>query len=80
MLFLFVWELTANLPGYMPRFTLTAYLRSLVRHRVADDSFLGLPVEILPAPLCLLVLGLSTVSFLAAALWIFSTREYVLES
>ncbi len=80
LLFLFVWELTANLPGYMPRFTLTAYLRSLVRHRIADDSFFGLPVEVLPAPLCLAVLAVSTVGFLAAALWIFSTREYVLES
>jgi ABC-2 type transport system permease protein len=80
LLFLFVWELTANLPGYMPRLTLTAYLRSLVRHRIADDSFFGLSVEVLPAPLCLLVLALSTAALLAAALWIFSTREYVLES
>ena len=80
LLFLFVWELTANLPGYMPRLTLTAYLRSLVRHRVADDGFLGLPVEVLPAPLCLAVLAASAMVFLAASLWIFSTREYVLES
>jgi ABC-2 type transport system permease protein len=80
LLFLFVWELTANLPGYAPRLTLTAYLRSLIRHRVADEGIFGMPVEILPAPLCLAVLGLSAVAFLAAALWIFSTREYVLES
>jgi ABC-type transport system involved in multi-copper enzyme maturation permease subunit len=80
LLFLFVWELTANLPGYMPRLTLTAYLRSLVRHRLAADGFLGMPVEVLPAPLCFAVLASAALVFLAAALWIFSTREYVLES
>ena len=80
LLFLFVWELTANLPGYMPRLTLTAYLRSLLRHRVAEDSVLGMPIEVLPGPLCLAALGLSSAAFLGAALWIFSTREYVLES
>jgi len=31
LLFVFVWEMVANLPGYLPRFTLTAYLRSLRR-------------------------------------------------
>jgi ABC-2 type transport system permease protein len=80
LLFLFVWEFTANLPGYAPRLTLTAYLRSLIRHRIADEGIFGMPVEILPAPLSLAVLGLSSIVFLGAALWIFSTREYVLES
>lgn len=80
LLFLFGWELLANLPGYLPRLTLTAYLRSLIRHRLGDDGFLGVPVEILPAPLCLAVLAASSSVFLAAALWIFSSREYVLDS
>jgi hypothetical protein len=39
LLFVFVWELVANLPGYLPRFTLTAYLRSLVRHRPPAEGF-----------------------------------------
>ena len=38
LLFLFVWELLANLPGYLPRFTLTAWLRSLVPHRPAEEG------------------------------------------
>ena len=38
LLFLFVWELMANLPGYMPRFTITAWLRSLVGHRPAGGG------------------------------------------
>ncbi|MFI5184018.1 MAG: ABC transporter permease [Vicinamibacteria bacterium] len=80
ILFLFVWEVLANLPGYAPRLTLTAYLRSLVHHRIADEGIFGMAVEVLPAPLCLAVLSLSTLAFLGAALWIFSTREYVLES
>ena len=35
--------------------------------------------QVLPAPLCLEVLAGSIVALLAAAGWIFSTREYVME-
>jgi ABC-2 type transport system permease protein len=79
LLFLFVWELVANLPGYMPRLTLTAYLRSLVRHRPADEGFAEMFGQILPAPLCLAVLAGVTAVSLGAAVWIFSRREYVLD-
>jgi ABC-2 type transport system permease protein len=79
LLFLFVWELLANLPGYMPRLTLTAYLRSLITHRPADAGFAQLFGEVLPAPLCLAVLTSVVVICLAAAAGIFSKREYVLE-
>ena len=41
LLFLFVWELIANLPGYLPRFTLTAWLRSLLHHRPAEEGLSG---------------------------------------
>lgn len=79
LLFLFVWELVANLPGYMPRFTITAYLRSLITHRPADEGFAQLFGQVLPAPLSLAVLTGVVVVCLAAAAGIFSRREYVLE-
>jgi ABC-2 type transport system permease protein len=79
LLFLYGWELLANLPGYLPRFTLTAWLRSLIHHRPAQEGLAGLFQQVLPAGQGLAVLiGVSAV-FLAAAAWIFSTREYVLE-
>ena len=79
LLFLYVWELVANLPGYLPRLTLTAYLRSLVRHRPAEEGIAELFGQVLPAILCLEVLTLAVVASLAAAAWIFSSREYVMD-
>lgn len=79
LLFLYVWELVANLPGYMPRFTLTAWLRSLIRHRPPQEGLSEVFGQVLPAGLSLQVLTLATVVFLAASLWIFSRREYVIE-
>jgi ABC-2 type transport system permease protein len=79
LLFVFVWELLANLPGYLPRLTLTAYLRSLVRHRPAEPGLSELFGQVLPAALCLEVLAGAIIVCLAAAAWIFSTREYVMD-
>ena len=79
LLFVFIWERVAELPGYLPRFTLTAYLRSLIHHRPAMEGFSGMFGEVLPTALCLEVLAGVVVAFLAAAAWIFSTREYVME-
>jgi ABC-type transport system involved in multi-copper enzyme maturation permease subunit len=79
LLFLFVWELIANLPGYMPRFTVTAWLRSLVTHRPAGRGVSEIFGQVLPAGLSLVVLAGMTAAFLALALWIFSRREYVLD-
>jgi len=79
LLILYVWELVANLPGYMPRFTLTAWLRSLIRHRPPQEGLSEVFGQVLPADLSLQVLTLATVVFLAASLWIFSRREYVIE-
>jgi ABC-2 type transport system permease protein len=79
LLFVFVWELVAQLPGYLPRFTLTAYLRSLVRHRPPAEGFSEMFGQVLPAALCLEVLAGMVVVFLGLATWIFSTREYVME-
>jgi ABC-2 type transport system permease protein len=79
LLFLFPWELLANAPGYMPRLTLSAWLRSLVGHRPAQEGLGGLFGQVLPAAESLGVLVGATVVFLGLALWIFSRREYVLE-
>lgn len=79
LLFLYGWELLANLPGYLPRFTLTAWLRSLIRHRPAEEGIAGLFQQVLPADQALLVLAGVSLALLGAAAWIFSSREYVLE-
>lgn len=79
LLFLFVWELAANLPGYLPRVTITAWLRSLVRHRPAHEGVAEIFGQVLPAALSLEVLAGMLIAFLAGAIWIFSTREYVME-
>jgi ABC-2 type transport system permease protein len=79
LLFLYGWELLANLPGYLPRFTLTAWLRSLIRHRPAEEGLAGLFQQVLPAGQSLAVLVVASAVFLVAAAWIFSTREYVLD-
>jgi ABC-2 type transport system permease protein len=79
LLFLFVWELLANAPGDVPKLTLSAYVRSLVRHRPAGEGLSAAAGQVLPTALSLeVVLGL-TVVFLAAALVVFSRREYVME-
>ena len=79
LLFLFVWELAANLPGYLPRVTITAWLRSLVRHRPAQEGVADMFGQVLPLALSLEVLAMMLVAFLAGSIWIFSTREYVME-
>lgn len=80
LLFLFVWELIANLPGYLPRFTLTAWLRSLLHHQPAEEGLGGLfQMQILPGGEALGVLLGGCALFLALAFWIFAAREYVLE-
>ena len=79
LLFLYGWELLANLPGYLPRVTLTAWLRSLIHHRPAEEGLAGLFQQVLPAGESLAVLVGVAVVCLAAASWIFSNREYVLE-
>lgn len=79
LLFLFVWELAANLPGYLPRATITAWLRSLVRHHPAHEGVADMFGQVLPAALSLEVLAGMLIAFLAGAIWIFSTREYVME-
>jgi ABC-type transport system involved in multi-copper enzyme maturation permease subunit len=79
LLFLYGWELLANLPGYLPRLTLTAWLRSLIHHRPAQEGLSELFAQVLPAGEGLAVLALATLAFLVAAVWVFSEREYVLD-
>ena len=79
LLFLYVWELIVHLPGYVPRFTITGWLRSLITHRPAGRGFSALFGQVLPAGLSLMVLAGLTVAFLWLAIRIFSHREYVLD-
>jgi ABC-type transport system involved in multi-copper enzyme maturation permease subunit len=79
ILFLFIWEMIANLPGYLPRFTLTAWLRSLLHHRPAEEGLSGLFQQVLPAGESLAVLVGASLVFLALSFWIFNQREYVLD-
>jgi len=80
LLFIFVWELfLPSFPGYVPRVTLTAYLRSLVRHRPAQEGVSEIFAQVLPTALCLEVLVGAVVVGLGASAWIFSTREYVMD-
>jgi hypothetical protein len=71
--------MVANLPGYMPRFTITAWLRSLVTHRPAGRGLSEVFGQVLPADLSLMVLAGLTGVFLFLAVRIFSRREYVLD-
>ncbi len=79
LLFLYGWELLAHLPGYLPRLTITAWLRSLVTHRPAQEGLLGLFEQVLPAGEAVAVLVLATAVFLFLATRVFAIREYVLE-
>jgi len=79
LLFLFGWELLANLPGYLPRLTLTTWLRSLIRHRPAEEGLSQLFAQVQPVGWSLTVLFVASAVFLAAAAFIFTQREYVLE-
>jgi ABC-type transport system involved in multi-copper enzyme maturation permease subunit len=79
LLFLYVWELLAHLPGYLPRLTISAYLRSLVSHRPPAEGLAEVFGQALPVGLSILSLAAMAIVFLAAAVWIFSRREYVLE-
>lgn len=79
LMFLFGWELLALLPGYLPRLTITAYLRSLIPHRPPDEGLAEVFGQSLPTLLCLEAISGMVVFFLGAAFWIFSRKEYVLE-
>jgi ABC-2 type transport system permease protein len=79
LVFLYGWELLANLPGYLPRFTITAWLRSLVHHRPAQEGLAGLFEQVLPAVEAVPFLLVVSTLCLYAGARIFSAREYVLE-
>ena len=79
LMFLLLWEMLANLPGYLPRFTVTAYLRSLIPYRPPLEGLSEVFGQVLPTGLSLTVLSGIAVVGLAAAVGIFSIREYVPE-
>lgn len=81
LLFLFVWEgFVAHFPGDAPNYTLTAYARSLIRHRPAEEGLAELFSKFFPVGESVLVLGVVGAVSLIAAAWIFSRREYVISS
>lgn len=81
LLFLFVWEgFVANFPGDAPNYTLTAYARSLIRHRPAEEGLAELFSKFFGVGESVLVLGIVGVVTLVLATWIFSRREYVISS
>lgn len=79
LLFLYGWELVVYLPGKLPKFTLTAWLRSLVPYRVPSEGLSELLATGFPTAESLLVLAGVTLVSLAAAVGVFTTREYVME-
>lgn len=81
LLFLFVWEgFVANFPGDAPNYTLTAYARSLIRHRPAEEGLAELFSKFFGVGESIFVLGSVGVISLVLAVWIFSRREYVISS
>ena len=70
----------ANFPGDAPNYTLTAYARSLIRHRPAEEGLAELFSKFFGVGESVLVLGSVGVICLALAIWIFSRREYVISS
>jgi ABC-2 type transport system permease protein len=81
LLFLFVWEgFVANFPGDAPNYTISAYARSLIRHRPSEEGLAQLFSKFFPVGESVLVLGIVGVVSLALAIWIFSRREYVISS
>ena len=81
LLFLFVWEgFVSNFPGDLPNYTLSAYARSLIRHRPAEEGLAELFSKFFGVGESVLTLGIVGVVALALAVWIFSRREYVISS
>jgi ABC-type transport system involved in multi-copper enzyme maturation permease subunit len=80
LLFLYGWELVVFIPGHLPRFTVTAYLRSLLSHRPVEEGMSQFFGQVLfGTGESLLALGAITLLALTLAFRIFSEREYVME-
>jgi ABC-2 type transport system permease protein len=79
LLFLFGWELLVYLPGYLPRLTITGYLRSLVSYHPMQGGLFGALEQTLPAGQSVLTLVILCAVLVAAAVAAFAHREYVME-
>jgi ABC-2 type transport system permease protein len=79
LFYIYGWELLAYAPGWSPRLTITAWLKSLLRHRPAGQGIGEAFAQALPVGQSLVVLSATIVVCLAAAGWIFARRQYVLE-
>jgi ABC-2 type transport system permease protein len=79
LFYIYGWELLAYAPGWSPRLTTTAWLKSLLRHRPAGEGIGDAFGQVLPAGLALVVLAVIIAVCLALAAGIFARRQYVLE-
>jgi ABC-2 type transport system permease protein len=75
---LFVWETLANVPGWLPRLTISAWLRSLVPYTIPVEGLEALFGRALPVGTSVVVLLILTTLFASAAAFLFGRREYVL--
>lgn len=75
LVFLFVWEFLANLPGYLPRFTLSVYARGLLPYRSIPGLGELFLLDLEPWT-CAATLAAVSAAGLLLAIGIFSSREY----
>jgi ABC-2 type transport system permease protein len=79
LFFIYGWEQLANLPGFLPRLTLSAHLRALAPHGATSNGVLGFALEPIPVTQALLIAGFAAGLSVVAALWVFAAREYTQE-
>lgn len=78
LVFLFAWESLANVPGWLPRLTISAWLRSLVPYTVPVEGLEALFARTLPVGASIAVLLFLTALFTLLGAIAFGRREYVL--
>jgi ABC-2 type transport system permease protein len=78
LVFLFVWESLANLPGWLPRLTISAWLRSLVPYAVKLEGLEALFGRSLPVGSSVVVLLVLVGIFTWLGAYVFGRKEYVL--
>lgn len=75
LVFLFLWEALANLPGYLPRFTLSVYARGLLPYRSIPGLGELFLLDLEPLMCAVTLAAVSAVGLLLAVV-VFSQREY----
>ncbi len=79
IIYIFGWEYIVQfIPGSTQHLTISHYVKSLLPYKSAGEGFLMFQLEPSPPLHAVLVLLFLTVVFMAAAVRVFSRREYVL--